>query len=211
MFLCSKAESFKTADLKIIYGVRTLYCLSRVRAIPNFDWRRELGVEIRFAEALTDDERQALFGWGKDIFGVEDSRYRWRPKEYHFVTEEDGCPLSHVGVIKTTVKAGGREVTVGGIGGVVTVPEAQGRRYVYAAMLRAVEFMCNDLGVNAGMLFCLERLAPFYARQGWQLLEDETEFDQPSGRIVSPYRVMVLPCGGYEWPAGRVEVAGLPW
>jgi hypothetical protein len=170
-----------------------------------------LGVEIRFAEALTDAERQALFGWGEDIFGVEDRLYTWRPKVYHFVTEEDGRPLSHVGVIKTTVKAGGRDVTVGGIGGVVTRPEAQGRRYVQAAMQRAVAFMCEELKVDAGMLFCLQRLMPFYARQGWQLLEDEIEFDQPSGPIVSPFRVMVLPCGAYVWPPGRVEVGGLPW
>ena len=168
-------------------------------------------VEIRFAEALTDEERQALFFWGTDIFGVEDKMYRWRPKDYHFITEEDGRPLSHVGLLKTTVKAGGRYVTVGGIGGVVTVPEAEGRRYVHAAMRRASEFMCGELKVDAGMLFCLPRLAPFYARQGWRLVEEETEFEQPSGHVVSPYRVMVLPCGDYEWPAGRVEVAGFPW
>lgn len=152
-----------------------------------------------------------LFGWGEDIFGVEDKLYRWRPKDYHFVTEEDGRPLSHVGVLKTAVKAGGREVTVGGVGAVVTRPEAVGRRFVHEAMRRAALFMCEELRVEAGMLFCLERLAPFYARQGWRLVEDEAEFDQPAGRIVSPYRVMVLPCGGYEWPAGRVEVGGFPW
>ena len=78
-------------------------------------------------------------------------------------------------------------------------------------MRRATEFMCEELKVDAGMLFCLHRLMPFYARQGWQLLEDEIEFDQPTGRLVSPFRVMVLPCGAYEWPTGRVEVKGLPW
>jgi hypothetical protein len=170
-----------------------------------------LGVEIRFAEALTDAERQALFGWDENIFGAEDRLYTWRPKDYHFITEDDGRPLSHVGVLKTTVKAGGRDVTVAGIGGVVTRPEAQGRRYVHAAMQRATEFMCKELNADAGMLFCLQRLAQFYAGQGWRLLEEEIEFDQPSGRLVSPFRVMVLPCGSYEWPTGHVEVAGLPW
>ena len=170
-----------------------------------------MSAEIRFAETLTDAEKAALFGWGQDIFGVEDKLYRWRPKEYHFVTEEDGRPLSHVGLIKTVVKAGGRDVTVAGVGGVVTRPEAQGRRYVHAAMRRAAEFMCQELKVDSGMLFCLQRLMPFYARQGWRLLEEETEFEQPTGRVVSPYRVMVLPCGAYEWPAGKVEVGGFPW
>ena len=170
-----------------------------------------LGVEIRFAEQLTDEERAALFGWGENIFGVEDAHYRWRPKDYHFVTEEDGRPLSHVGVLKDTVRAGGLDVTVGGIGGVVTIPEAQGRHLVHEAMRRAAVFMCEELGVEFGMLFCLPRLAPFYARQGWQSVEDEAEFEQPTGKVVWPFRVMVLPCGSQAWPAGRVEVAGFPW
>jgi predicted N-acetyltransferase YhbS len=170
-----------------------------------------LGVEIRFAEALTAEEREALFGWGENIFGVEDANYRWRPKDYHFITEEDGRPLSHVGVVKTNVRAGGREVTVGGVGGVVTRPEAQGRRLVHAAMREAARYMCAEMGVEFGMLFCLPRLAPFYERQGWRLVEEEVEIDQPDGPVVWPFRVMILPCGEREWPAGRIEVGGLPW
>ena len=171
----------------------------------------ELSVEIRYAEALTEEERQALFFWGKDIFGLEDRDYRWRPKDYHFITEEDGRPLSHVGIIKTVVSVGGRQVTVGGIGGVVTVPEAQGRHLVHAGMRQAAEFICRELGADFGMLFCLPRLEPFYARQGWQTLSDEVEIDQPAGKIVWPYHVQVKPCGERVWPAGRVEVGGLPW
>ena len=170
-----------------------------------------MGVEIRFAEALTDGERQALFFWGENIWGLEDADYRWRPKDYHFVTEEDGRPLSHVGVIKTAVRAGGREVTVGGVGGVVTRPEAQGRRLAHAAMRQASAFICKELGAEFGMLFCLPRLAPFYARQGWQVVEEEVEIEQPAGKLVWPYHVRVLPCGGRACPAGKVEVGGLPW
>ena len=171
----------------------------------------ELSAEIRFAETLTDEERQSLFFWGKDIFGLEDAAYRWRPKELHFITEEDGRVLSHVGLVRTRVKAGGQEVTVCGVGGVVTRPEAQGRRLVHAAMQEAARYMCGEMGVEFGMLFCLPRLAPFYERQGWQFVEDEVEIDQPDGPVVWPYRVMVLPCGERVWPAGRVEVGGLPW
>lgn len=166
---------------------------------------------MRLTQSLTNEERQALFFWSKDVFGVEDADYRWRPKEFHFVTEEDGRPVSHVGVLKTVVRAGGREVTVGGVGGVVTVPEAQGRHHVHAAMRRAAAFMCDELGVEFGMLFCLPRLAAFYERQGWQYVEDEVEIDQPAGKRLWPYRVMVLPCGARTWPPGRIEVGGLPW
>jgi predicted GNAT family N-acyltransferase len=142
---------------------------------------------------------------------LEDADYRWRPKDLHFITEEDGRVVSHVGLLKTGVTAGGRTVTVGGIGGVVTIPEAQGRRYVHAAMRRATEYMCAELRVEFGMLFCLPRLKPFYAPQGWRLIEEEVEFEQPTGKVVWPYHIMVRPCGEHVWPAGRVEVAGPPW
>jgi predicted acetyltransferase len=170
-----------------------------------------LSTEIRFADRLSDDERKTLFEWAENVFGDDDAKYRWRPKDYHFITEEDGRVVSHVGVLKDTVRAGGQDVTVGGVGGVVTIPEAQGRHLVHAAMLRASEFMCAELGVEFGMLFCLQRLAPFYARQGWQLVEETVEFEQPAGKVVSPFRVMILPCGGRVWPAGKVEVGGFPW
>ena len=170
-----------------------------------------MSTEIRFADRLSDDEHKTLFEWAENVFGDDDAKYRWRPKDYHFITEEDGRVVSHVGVLKDTVRAGGQDVTVGGVGGVVTIPEAQGRHLVHAGMLRASEFMCAELGVEFGMLFCLQRLVPFYSRQGWQLVEETVEFEQPAGKVVSPFRVMILPCRASVWPAGKVEVGGFPW
>lgn len=171
-----------------------------------------MGVEIRLSKELTPEEWRALFAWGENIFGTEDIDYRWRPKEWHFIAEEGGRPLAHVGVVKVSLTAGGRGVTAGGVGGVVSTPEGRGRHVVHEAMRRAADFICGELGAEAGLLFCLERLVAFYARQGWRLVEEEVEFDQPDGKVVSsPFRMMVLPCGGREWPAGRIEVTGFPW
>jgi predicted GNAT family N-acyltransferase len=170
-----------------------------------------VSVEIRLEKSLTDEERRTLFEWGENIFGVEDSLLRWRPKEWHFLVEEDGRAVAHIGVLQTTVRVGEREISVGGVGGVVSVPEARGRGHVHAGMRRAAQFMCDELKVEAGMLFCLERLVAFYARQGWRLIEETVEIEQPTGTIVSPMRVMVLPCDGRAWPAGKIEVGGLPW
>jgi len=174
-------------------------------------WEESVTVEIRLEKNLTDAERRTLFEWGQDIFGVADKLYQWRPKDWHFIVEENGSVVSHAGVLQTTVRAGPRAVSVGGIGGVVSVPEAQGRGHAHSAMRRAAEFMRDELQVEFGMLFCLPRLVPFYARQGWQLLEETVEFQQPSGPIVSPFRSMALPCNSREWPAGKIDVGGLPW
>lgn len=168
-------------------------------------------VEIRLSENLSEEERRALFEWGENIFGAEDLRYRWRPKDLHFVTEEDGRPVSHVGLVRQDVSAGGRPVTVAGVGGVVTVPEAQGRGLAQRGMRHAAEFMCQEWGVEFGLLFCRDALVPFYERLGWRVVNDPVEVEQESGPVVSSLNVLVLPCGGREWPEGPVSLNSLPW
>ena len=170
-----------------------------------------MSAQIRFAKIMTDEERKTLFEWGKNIFGVEEMAYQWRPKVWHFFVEEGGKVVSHVGVVEAAVRAGDREVKVGGIGGVVSVPEVQGRGHIHKTMQRAVEFMRHELQVEFGMLFCLPRLVPFYGRQGWLLLEETVEFEQPAGPVVSPFRSMILSWDGRAWPAGKINVGGLPW
>lgn len=168
-------------------------------------------VEIRLSETLSEEEWRTLFAWGENIFGSEDLQYRWRPKEVHFVLEEGGRALSHVGLLRHTVDAGGEPVRVAGLGGVVTVPEAQGRGLAQRGMRHAAEFMCQEWGVEFGLLFCRDALLPFYERLGWRRVEDSVEIEQPDGPVVSAMNVMVLPCGGREWPAGPVALNSLPW
>lgn len=167
--------------------------------------------EIRLVKALTDEERKRLFGWGENIFGVEDANYRWRPKDLHFILDVDNVPASHVGLIDHTVKVDGQPVRVGGIGAVVTAGELHGRGYAQKTLRYAERFLCEELKVEFGLLFCLDRLKPFYERQGWKLVQDIIEFDQPSGKVHSPFNVMVLPCGDRVWPAGAVDIGSFPW
>lgn len=167
--------------------------------------------EIRLVKELTDEERKRLFGWGENIFGVEDAGYRWRPKDLHFILDIDGVPASHVGLIDHVVKVDGQPIRVGGIGAVVTAGELHGRGYAQKTLRHAERFMCEELKVAFGMLFCLDRLKPFYERQGWRLVQGMVELDQPSGKVPSPFNVMVLACGDRVWPAGTVDVCSFPW
>ena len=76
--------------------------------------------EIRQVEVLTNEEKQLLFGWGENIFGVAALKLSWRPKDLHFLLYADGEPVSHVGVLKDAVNVNREPATVGGMGGVVT-------------------------------------------------------------------------------------------
>lgn len=170
-----------------------------------------MSVQVRVENKLTDEERQRLFGWGENIFGLEDSKIEWRAKDWHIIIDVDGVPASHVGVLRHTVTAGERPVEVGGIGGVATVLEMQGRGLAHRGMQRAAAFMRDELKVEFGLLFCLDRLVSFYRGQGWQLVADPVEVEQEAGSRVLPLNVMVLPCGEGAWPAGRVRLNSLPW
>ncbi|HEX8708513.1 MAG TPA: GNAT family N-acetyltransferase [Pyrinomonadaceae bacterium] len=168
-------------------------------------------IEIRVAEKVTDEEHERLSGWGEDLFGTADLNIRWRPKDWHIILEVDGLIASHVGVLEHTVEVEGQPVKVGGIGSVITVGEMHGRGYAHQALRRAEQFMCEELKVEFGLLFCLDRLMPFYQRQGWQLVREPVEYDQPLGKVISQLNVMVLPCRGQSWPAGKTDLRSLPW
>lgn len=170
-----------------------------------------MSIEIRVSERLSEEERRTLFEWGEHIFGVEDLQYRWRPKDLHFMLEEERRLVSHVGLLRHAVSAGGRAVEVAGVGGVVTVPEAQGRGYAQRGMRHAAEFFCREWGVEFGLLFCRDALVPFYERLGWQLVAAPVEVEQPDGPVTCALNVMVLACDGREWPAGEVRLQSFPW
>ena len=170
-----------------------------------------MSIEIKQVEALTEADKQQLFGWGEDIFGAKSLNLNWRPKESHFLLRADGKVVSHVGVLKHVVSVESQPVTVGGVGGVVTVPEAQKKGFARALMLRAAEFFEQEWKADAGLLFCFPRLVPYYESLGWQVVERPVLIDQPYGKISSPLRVMVLPLGRKSWPPGNVELDSLPW
>lgn len=166
--------------------------------------------EIKISESLSDIEKQQLFGWGKDIFGAESLNLHWRPKELHLLLYAREKAVSHVGLLKHTVSVEGRAVTVGGVGGVVTVPEMQKREYAWLLMRHAAKLF-GEWEVDAGLLFCLQRMVAFYGSLGWQVVGQPVMIEQPDGKIASPLQVMVLPSNGHVWRDGSVELDSLPW
>ena len=167
--------------------------------------------EIKQTQALTEDEKRQLFGWGENIFGVESLNLRWRPKDLHFLLYSDSRPVSHVGVLKHVVSVAGQPRAIGGVGGVVTVPEAQKTGCARRLMEHAAEFFQREWKVEAGLLFCLKKLEPYYEALGWQTVAGPVLIEQPNGQIDSPLRVMILPLRGQSWSHETIELRSLPW
>lgn len=171
-------------------------------------------VDIRLTQELTPTEHQQLFEWGEDIFGNASTHIQWRSKEWHVVVYLDGEPVSHVGLLKHDITVAGQPVTVGGVGEVVTVPTAQRRGYAGQALAFAANVLDTELQVAFGLLFCATHMIPFYIPYGWQSVDSVVMFDQPgcSEKVVPPIiGIMVLPCRQSDWPAGPLDLCGLPW
>ena len=58
---------------------------------------------------------------------------------------------------------------------------------------------------------CSADLVPWYCELGWRHVNAPLTFDQPSGRVGWDEEVMVLPCTDRAWPAGPIDLCGLPW
>jgi len=170
-----------------------------------------VSIEIRQTESLNDVEKQQLFGWGENIFSVAALNLRWRPKDLHFLLYVDSKVVSHVGVLKHILSIDGQPLTIGGVGGVVTVAEERKKGYARLLMQHAARFLKHLWEVEVGLLFCLPRMISYYEMLGWQLVEQRVLIDQPTGKIVSPLKVMVLPCAGYIWHDDEVKLRSQPW
>ena len=118
---------------------------------------------------------------------------------------------SHAGISRRIITIDGRKMEIGAVGGVWTAQEFRGRGLATAAMKKATEFLCNKVGVQAGLLLCREHVASFYEHVGWQRIHEPLLFDQPSGKVVWHLPVLVWLCDLESWPPGIIDLLGLPW
>jgi len=157
----------------------------------------ESGGEIRLVRQLSPAESDQLWGWGENIFGTANLNLTYRPKngeELRFVlyTEPEG-PVSHAAVLKHLARANGRQVLVGGIGGVVTIPAAQRHGHAARLVRHATHFLREEWKVDFALLFCIDRMSGYYERLGWRKVGCEVLIDQPAGKVPSPFHVMTIP------------------
>ena len=167
--------------------------------------------EIREADGITPGQRQRLFFFEPDVFGVESHALQWEPKARFFHVYVAGELVANAGVLSRTVDVAGAAVRVVGVGGVVCRPEYRGRGHASAAVAAALGYGAAAMGAEFGMLFCLPRLVPFYRRTGWEKVPPPVLIEQAGGTVPSPLDVMVKPLAGRTWPPGEVRANGRPW
>jgi GNAT superfamily N-acetyltransferase len=166
-------------------------------------------IEIYPAEKLSSERRLELEKWFEKEFSY--IPLQWAEPAWYVLALSDSVLIGRVGILGRKVSINGSILAIAGISGVITATEWQGQGVGTAMVKSAAEFICTQLGLHYSLLLCRSRVAPFYAKLGWRIVEGPTTFDQPSGKMVFPRLTMILECGEKQWPKGPIDLCGLPW
>lgn len=176
--------------------------------------------QVRWETGLTPGDHAALSALLRAAFpGPEFEPDRswpasWARKEVRVWLEVSGAPVAHLGFERRLAGTPTGDVLLAGVGDVAVSPSHQGRG-LGAALMRALADVLPD-AADFGFLQCREEVAGFYASTGWTRVDNPTRFvdvrDARSVRegvfptFVRPGR---RPLSG--WPAGLIDLRGLPW
>ena len=166
-------------------------------------------VKINSVADLSSVERKKLEEWFQEEFG--NRPYKWAAPNWYVTAWIDRILIGRAGIIERDVLVGQSTLRVGGISGIIT--RSKWRRLGVASTIidKAVTFIKDELGAQFSLLLSKEEVAPLYTRLGWKPVEGPTTFEQPSGPTTYPKLTMVIPCSDYKWPAGTIDLCGLPW
>jgi GNAT superfamily N-acetyltransferase len=179
-----------------------------------------LRVTIQRHDAIAPQMRQNISAAYRQAFpdisesGVDAHGTEWQDSTYRVLVWHNGAWAAVAGVVVRDILVGEERVRVGGVGGVLTLPEVRGLGLGKLVMRRAADFACHELNTDAGMLYCAAHNIPFYAGLGWELLERRVTHHQSDGaRLLNTEHdhAMVLPCGGFALPDGDIDVQGRLW
>ena len=185
-------------------------------------------MKLEVVRSVDIDEtlHQRLLAWLNQEFSDYTDEYAWAIADWHVLAWEGAQLVGHVDVTERTALVGGQALRLGGIGGVVTLKEWRKRGIASASMQKAAEFLRDEQAVPFGLLVCDPALAPFYQKLGWQVVAGPLVFDQltslqpgldqvlsagPVHKVTLEGGILVLPCREHNWPAGFIDLCGLPW
>ncbi|WP_167407752.1 GNAT family N-acetyltransferase [Nostoc flagelliforme] len=173
---------------------------------------------MKLITELTVDEEEALRVLRTAVYPPEIIAHRpgrhikWSLPQWRLLVEDrSGSLVSHIGIVNRKITLDDVSICIGGIGGVMTSPEAQGQGFATAALGHAKTFL-DECGLTFALLVCRHDLVPFYTRLGWQSFNGILLVEQPGGTV--PFTVnepMVLPVNDKAPKKGTINLCGLPW
>lgn len=136
---------------------------------------------------------------------------KWAAADWTVMVWEDEDLVTNVHIVDRVIQVGDQQVRLGGIGNVATKVEWRKRGYARSALKTAQNFLRDPLKVDFGMMIATEPMVARYEKMGWKMAAQSMRVDQPDGKTTLNYPVMILPVCKQEWPAGAIDLCGLPW
>jgi aminoglycoside 2'-N-acetyltransferase I len=138
--------------------------------------------------------------------------FTWASPQWSVFLWDGGELVSRVGLVMREIVSNGEAKIIGGIGGVMTHPEKQGKGYASKAMREAHRLFEEELQVTFALLFCRPHLVEFYKRIKWEPFQGLVFVEQPQGKIeFSANGAMVLDVMEQAPLHGVLDLNGLPW
>jgi predicted GNAT family N-acyltransferase len=140
------------------------------------------------------------------------TQFEWTSPQWSILVWDQDELVSRVGLLTREVLSNGETKFIGGIGGVMTHPERQGKGYASHALSEASKICNSELGVAFALLFCRPHLVEFYKRFQWKPFEGQVFVEQSQGKIeFSANGSMVLDVKEQAPLNGILDLNGLPW
>lgn len=168
-------------------------------------------VEITRTKDINGDLISEIHHWLIEAFINENDTTVWSSVDWHILLWVGNQLVSHAEIVERTVSVRSENISVGGIGGVVTRPQWRHRGLASTAMDVAQSYICGELNLDFGLLMCDETVVSFYEKLGWKVVKGPLVYQQPTGKVEFDDIVMTYRCGGKMWPDGLIDVQGPPW
>ncbi len=182
--------------------------------LPNSGLPAGARIEIRPGDAAWSAARplsemvwpaqlRATFSWAHVVWANAERRV--------LVWNERDELVCHVGFYLRRAKWADKDVTIGGVGGVITRQDSRQRGHASTAIRVAVANMRDHGGADFALLVCEPHNFRFYRGLGWRQFAGELFCDQPGGRVhfdaMTPFvfDLRLAPQGG------PIDLCGLPW
>ena len=163
--------------------------------------------------ALSEQDWADLIAGEQEPWGAAGEALQWREKDRHVgLRTPDGRMAAAGGAVIVEIDVEGTAgFEVVGIGGVFVTSSLRGQGLT-GRLLEMLLGLAETMGPDRAMLFCRPELLRLYGRVGFTEITAPVWADQPDGRILMPMRAMSRPLrASTDWPAGRVDLRGLPF
>lgn len=138
--------------------------------------------------------------------------FSWASAQWSVFVWDDDELVGRVGLVVRDILDNGISKRIGGVGGVMTHPNHQGKGLASIAMRKAASHFAEDLNVSYALLFCRPHLVEFYRRLNWRPFEGQVFVEQPTGKMeFSANGAMMLDVNEHAPLQGVLDLNGLPW